>query len=50
MAGWSRTKPHFLNTLRESVESGRVPADELIARFEGEWNGDASRVFGEYSY
>ena len=41
---------HFLNTLRESVESGRVPADELIARFEGEWNGDASRVFGEYSY
>ncbi|MBM9593347.1 glutamate--cysteine ligase [Roseitranquillus sediminis] len=41
---------HFLNTLRESVEAERVPADELIARFEGEWQGDASRVFDEYSY
>jgi glutamate--cysteine ligase len=41
---------HFLNALVESVESGRVPADELIARYEGEWDRDASRVFAEYSY
>jgi glutamate--cysteine ligase len=41
---------HFLNALVESVESGRVPADELIARYEGAWEGDASRVFDEYSY
>ncbi|TDL75211.1 glutamate--cysteine ligase [Palleronia sediminis] len=41
---------HFLNALHESIESGRVPADELLDRYEGEWNGDASRVFGEFSY
>ena len=41
---------HFLNALRESVESGQTPADELLARYDGEWNGDLSRIYGEYSY
>ena len=41
---------HFLNALKESVETGRVPADELIQRFESDWNGDVTRVFSEYSY
>ena len=41
---------HFLNTLKEIVDSGHVAADELIARYQGDWDGDASRVFGEYSY
>jgi glutamate--cysteine ligase len=41
---------HFLNALQESLDSGMAPADELIAKFEGDWNGDVTRVFGEYSY
>ncbi len=41
---------HFLNTLRESVESGQVPADELLEKYYGEWNGDLSRIYAEYSY
>jgi glutamate--cysteine ligase len=41
---------HFLNALRESVQSGQTPADELLARYNGEWNGDLSRIYGEYSY
>ena len=41
---------HFLNTLRESVESGTVPADELLSRYHGDWNGDLSRIYDEYSY
>ena len=41
---------HFLNALRESVQSGQTPADELLARYHGEWNGDLSRIYGEYSY
>ncbi len=41
---------HFLNALTESVESGQVPADDLIARYHGEWNGDVTSVFDEYSY
>ncbi|MEX1235248.1 MAG: glutamate--cysteine ligase [Roseovarius sp.] len=41
---------HFLNALRESIQSGQTPADELLARYEGEWNGDLSRIYDEYSY
>ncbi len=41
---------HFLNALHEIVETGQTPADELLARYEGEWQGDLSRIYGEYSY
>ncbi len=41
---------HFLNALKESVDSGQVPADELLAKYHGEWQGDLSRVYSEYSY
>ena len=41
---------HFLNALKESLESGQVPADELLAKYQGAWNGDLSRIYGEYSY
>ena len=41
---------HFLNALQESIASGQVPADELIARYHGDWEGDVTRVFAEYSY
>ena len=41
---------HFLNALRESIQSGQVPADELLARYNGEWEGDLGRIYAEYSY
>ncbi|WP_270727036.1 glutamate--cysteine ligase [Shimia sp. Alg240-R146] len=41
---------HFLNALKDSVESGKVPADELLERYHGDWNGDLSKIYGEYSY
>jgi len=41
---------HFLNALKDSIESGQTPADELLARYHGDWNGDLSRVYGEFSY
>lgn len=41
---------HFLNALQESVETGKVPADELLDHYHGDWNGDITRVFAEYSY
>src|SRR6056297_4100977 len=41
---------HFLAALKDSVESGEVPADELIRRYETDWAGDVTRVFSEYSY
>ncbi|WP_371226319.1 glutamate--cysteine ligase [Roseovarius sp. 2305UL8-3] len=41
---------HFLNALMESVDSGKVPADELLECYHGAWNGDLSRIYAEYSY
>ncbi len=41
---------HFLNALKDSVESGITPADELLAKYHGEWNGDLTRIYDEYSY
>ena len=41
---------HFLNALKESVETGVTPADELLAHYHGDWGGDLKRIYGEYSY
>jgi glutamate--cysteine ligase len=41
---------HFLNALKESLESGQTPADELLAHYAGDWNGDLDRIYAEYSY
>lgn len=41
---------HFLHALEDSVEDGKVPADELLEQFHGNWNGDLSRIYREYSY
>ena len=41
---------HFLNALKESLDTGKVPADELLDHYNGDWNGDLSRIYGQYSY
>ena len=50
MGGLVRDETHFLNALQESVESGRTPADELLARYHGDWKGDLTRIYADYSY
>ncbi|HEU0310312.1 MAG TPA: glutamate--cysteine ligase [Sphingomicrobium sp.] len=40
----------FLDPLRDVVASGKTFADRLLDRFHGEWQGDVSRVYGEYSF
>ena len=41
---------HFLNALQDSLESGQTPADELLARYHGDWEGDLTRIYEDYSY
>lgn len=41
---------HFLNALHESIETGKAPADELLDRYHGDWNGDLTKIYGDYSY
>ena len=44
------SEAHFLNALRTIAESGETPADELLARYHGEWQGSIDPVFREYAY
>jgi glutamate--cysteine ligase len=41
---------HFLNTLHEMIETGQTAADELLAQYHGEWQGDLSRIYAAHSY
>ena len=40
----------FLDPLRDVVASGMTFADRLLERYHGEWNGDVSRVYDEFSF
>jgi glutamate--cysteine ligase len=50
VGGMVPDETHFLNALQESIETGRVPADELLEKYHGDWGGDLSRIYAEYSY
>jgi glutamate--cysteine ligase len=41
---------HFLNALKDSIATGQTPADELLARYHGDWQGDLSQIYAAYSY
>lgn len=41
---------HFLNALKTTVETGVTPAEEMLAKFHGEWGGNIDPVFKDYSY
>jgi len=48
--GMIADETHFLNALKESIETGQVPADELLAKYHGEWNETLAPIYAEYSY
>jgi len=40
----------FLDPLREVLASGKTPAERLLERYRGAWNGDISRIYEEESF
>ncbi len=40
----------YLEPLHRTVESGRVPAEELLALYHGRWNGSVDPVYEEMAY
>ena len=50
LGGMVQDERHFLHALEDSVETGKAPADELLEHYNGDWNGDLSRIYGEFSY
>jgi glutamate--cysteine ligase len=41
---------HFLSALQDSLETGKVPADELLDHYNGDWGGDLSKIYEAYKY
>ena len=40
----------LLDVLDASVASGRVPADELLGRYEGDWGGTLAPIYDAAAY
>jgi glutamate--cysteine ligase len=40
----------FLDPLREVVTTGMTPADRLLNKYGGEWGGDVSHIYEEFSF
>jgi glutamate--cysteine ligase len=40
----------FLDPLRDVIATGMTPADRLLAKYHGEWQGDVSRIYSEFSF
>ena len=40
----------FLGSLFDTVESGVTPAERLLERYHGAWQGDVARIFAECAY
>jgi glutamate--cysteine ligase len=40
----------FLDPLREIVRAGKVPAEILLERYNGAWNGDVPNIYAETSF
>ena len=45
-----KTEAAFLDTLDETVASGKTAAENLLALYHGSWNGDVKRVFRDFAY
>jgi glutamate--cysteine ligase len=45
-----KTEAAFLDVLDAIVDSGRTPAEDLLALYSGPWQGDISRVFRDFAY
>jgi glutamate--cysteine ligase len=47
---WGDDESHFIETLALIAESGRSPADELLERYHGSWEGSVDPAYREYAY
>ncbi|MEM0976984.1 MAG: glutamate--cysteine ligase [Pseudomonadota bacterium] len=48
--GLLQDEMHFLNALKESLNEGASPAQELLDLYNGEWGKDFAPLYRDYSY
>ena len=41
---------HFLDALKDSLEIGKTPADELLELYNGPWGQELDRMLQDFSY
>lgn len=41
---------HFLSAVKETLETGKTPADELMDQYNGDWGGNLDRIYKDFSY
>ncbi|MEM6440478.1 MAG: glutamate--cysteine ligase, partial [Pseudomonadota bacterium] len=41
---------HFLDALRDTLERGETPAEELLGRWDGEWKRDFAKLYEAEAY
>jgi len=46
----SRDETRYLRPLEESIARGITPAEELLEKYNGPWNGSVEPIFDEYAY
>ncbi|MDA9270281.1 glutamate--cysteine ligase, partial [Amylibacter sp.] len=50
LGGGGYNETHFLRALQESIETGKTPADELLDKYNGDWNENLNKIYSEFSY
>jgi glutamate--cysteine ligase len=45
-----RDETRYLRPLEESIARGITPAEELLEKYHGAWNGSVEPIFEEYAY
>ncbi|MBK1636643.1 glutamate--cysteine ligase [Rhodovulum adriaticum] len=50
LGGMVQDERHFLHALEDSIETAKAPADELLEHYNGDWGGDLSRIYADFSY
>ncbi|WP_340107184.1 glutamate--cysteine ligase [Pikeienuella sp. HZG-20] len=50
VGGMVADETHFLDALKEIVESGETPAEEMLRCFDDEWKGDFANLYRDCSY
>ena len=45
-----RDESRHLEPLQRTIDSGRTPAEEMLEKFHGPWNGSVEPAYDEYAF
>ena len=45
-----RDESRYLEPLERIIETGKTPAEEMLDKFDGAWNGSVEPAYQEYAF